>query len=133
MNQGMFICSQYARIFLKYSTNKKFWEELITYFPLIHDYTENDSSSNSRGAAGTSLPSCHLAMIGGHTDTRVQQFLYCCVYSFPLERVFRAVALQQKDGYTLPSRCLAKTGGLHIHRLMGGIYKERRLDGLKCH
>jgi hypothetical protein len=38
-------------------------------------------------------------------------------------------------GTCLPSRCPATTGGIHIktHRLMGGIYKVRPSDGLKCH
>jgi hypothetical protein len=48
-------------------------------------------------AAGMFLPSCYLATIGGHTErpivspsirhrphrkSRIQQFFYCCVYSF---------------------------------------------------
>jgi hypothetical protein len=32
-------------------------------------------------AAGTFLPSFHLATIEWYTDTHVQQFFYCCVHS----------------------------------------------------
>jgi hypothetical protein len=43
-------------------------------------------------------------------------------------RVFTAA------GTCLPSRCLPKAW-IHIetHRLLGGIYEVRRLDGLRCH
>jgi hypothetical protein len=78
--------------------------------------------------AGTSLPSRYLAMIGGYTDrptdTRIQQFLYCCVYSLSWERVYRAVAYQRKEGYTY-----RKTDWWGE----GGIYEVRRWDGLRCH
>jgi hypothetical protein len=47
-------------------------------------------------AARMSLPSSYLVTIGGYTDrpteTLVQQLSYCCVYSLPRERVYRAVA-----------------------------------------
>jgi hypothetical protein len=38
-------------------------------------------------------------------------------------------------GTCLPSSCLATKWRIHIqtHRLMGGIYKVRRWDGLRCH
>jgi hypothetical protein len=39
--------------FLQHNNNKKFWEELIAYYPLIRH--------------------------GRHRNRRVQQFLYCCV------------------------------------------------------
>jgi hypothetical protein len=51
---------------LTYRENKKFWEELIVYFPLIRH--------------------------GPHRKQRVQQFFYCCVYLLPRERLQRAVA-----------------------------------------
>jgi hypothetical protein len=52
--------------------NKKFWEELIAYFPWYDtDHIENDVSNNSSivacvfVTAVTFLPSRFLAMIGG--------------------------------------------------------------------
>jgi hypothetical protein len=84
------------------------------------------------------LPRCYLAMIERYidrpTDTRVQQFFYCCVYPLPRERVYRAVDEEWKEGYTLSNFCLATIGRIRIqtHRLMGGIYEVRRWDGSLC-
>jgi hypothetical protein len=50
---------------VKMIINGKFWGELMAYFPLIRH--------------------------GPHKPRRLQQF-YCCVYSLPRERVYRAVA-----------------------------------------
>jgi hypothetical protein len=126
--------------------NKKFWEELIAY----RGPHRKLRLQQFFVATGTSLPSFYLATVGGYTDRptdsplirhrphrkwRGQQFICCCVYSLPLERVWWAVAQQRKEGYTLPSLSLATIGGMHIqtHRLMGGIYEVRRWGGLRCH
>jgi hypothetical protein len=115
---------------------QKFWEEIIVYFSLIrHGLRRKRRLQQFFVAAETYLPSCYLATIGGYrdrfTDTRVQQFFYCCVYPLLRERVHGAVSQQWKECYTLPSLCLATTRGIHIqtHRLMG----VRRWDGLRCH
>jgi hypothetical protein len=58
--------------------NKKFWEELIAYFPLIRrDRKENDVSSNSSiatcvlVAAGMCLPNrCLATAVGIHIQTQ---------------------------------------------------------------
>jgi hypothetical protein len=59
---------------LKYNLNKKFWEELVAYFPSYDmDRIENDVSNNSSifwsvfVAAITFLPSSCLANHRGHT------------------------------------------------------------------
>jgi hypothetical protein len=68
--------------------NKKFWEELIAYFPLYDTgHIENDASNNSSIVAcvfvtavtflpsrclatiGGLLPGRYLATVGGYTDT----------------------------------------------------------------
>jgi hypothetical protein len=49
-------------------TNKKFWEELIAYFPLTrHGPQRKRSLQNVFIASGTSLLSCYLATIRGYT------------------------------------------------------------------
>jgi hypothetical protein len=87
------------------------------------DRIENDASNNS------SLQRERLYRVvtndrGIHTQTyilsltrngplqnwRIQHFC-CCVYSLPRESVYRAVAYHREEGYTLPSRWLAPTGG----------------------
>jgi hypothetical protein len=106
--------------------NKKFWTELITYFPLIRHGPHWKRGLQFFVAAGTSLPSCYLVTIGGYTDrptdTRPQ--------IFPFLRVFVAA------GTGLPSRCLAAKGRIHFteslpsndripihtHSLSGGIF-----------
>jgi hypothetical protein len=56
--------------------NKKFWEELIAYFPWYKDRIENDVSNNSSivtcvfVTAVTFLPSRFLATIGGVLPNR---------------------------------------------------------------
>jgi hypothetical protein len=58
-----------------YLENKKFWEELIAYFPWYDtDHIENESNNSSIVAyvfvtAVTFLPSRCLATIGGYVDT----------------------------------------------------------------
>jgi hypothetical protein len=47
--------------------NKKFWEELIASFPLIRYGPHRKRLQQFFVAAGTSLPNCYLAMIGGYT------------------------------------------------------------------
>jgi hypothetical protein len=106
--------------------NKKFWEELIAYFPFVlHGPHIERRLQQFFFAAGTSLPSCYLSAIGWYTDTRGQQFFSCCVYSLPREHAYLGLVEQWKEGYILPSLCLATTGGIHIrtHRLMGRFYE----------
>jgi hypothetical protein len=81
------------KISSKKSVNKKVWEELMAYFP----FTRHEPHTK-RGLQQLSLPRerlyRHLTTIGytdRPTDTCFQQF-YCCVYSLPRERVYRAVA-----------------------------------------
>jgi hypothetical protein len=73
--------------------NKKLWEELLDYFPLIrHGPHRKRRLQQFFVAAGTSVPNCNLANTHRPTDTRVQQFLYCCACSLPWEGIYRAVA-----------------------------------------
>jgi hypothetical protein len=89
--------------------NNKFWEELIAYCSLIHIKRFQQFII----ASGTSLCSCYLATLGGHTDrpTDTRQKM------LPLLLMFIAA------GRCLLSRCLAMKEGIHIqtHGLMGGI------------
>jgi hypothetical protein len=49
--------------------NRKFWYKLIAYFSLIrHGPLRKQRLQQFFVAAGTSLPSCYLATIGGYTD-----------------------------------------------------------------
>jgi hypothetical protein len=80
--------------------NKKFWEELIAYFPSYNtSHTEKDASNIYSivvcvfVTAVTFLPSRCLATIGGFLPGR-------CLATL---REF------------LPSRCLATIGGIHRH------------------
>jgi hypothetical protein len=86
--------------------NKKFWEELIAYFPWYDTgHIENDASNNSSLVAcvfvtavmflpsrclatiGKFLLSCCLATIGGYTDThRQQRDLISLLCSFKIEK-----------------------------------------------
>jgi hypothetical protein len=82
--------------------NRKYWEELIAYFPL----TRNGPHRKRRlkqffVAAGTSLPNPYLATIRGiHRPTRPTILL--------LLSVFIAA------GTCLPSRCLAMKWAIHF-------------------
>jgi hypothetical protein len=60
--------------------NKKLWEVLLVYFPLIRHNSQRQHLKQFFVTAGTSLPSCYLAMIGGYTDKRAQQYFYCGMY-----------------------------------------------------
>jgi hypothetical protein len=50
--------------------NKKFWEELIAYFPLIRQGQHRNRRIQQffRCRAAKSLASCYLATIGGYID-----------------------------------------------------------------
>jgi hypothetical protein len=81
--------------------NKKFWKELIAYFPLTgHGPHRKRRLQQLFAAAGPYLPSYYLATTGEYTNTRVQQFFLLCVF----------VAVRT----CLPSRCLAMKGGIHF-------------------
>jgi hypothetical protein len=117
--------------------SKKFWEELFPSFPLIrHGPHRKRRLQQFFVAAGTSLPSCYLATIGGYTERPTDT----CPTILLLLHVFIAA------GTFLPSRCLAVEGGIHFpslclatigviqaHRMMGGIYEVHCSDGLGCH
>jgi hypothetical protein len=91
-----------------YKINKKFWEELIAYFPLIrHGQHRKRRLQQFVVATETSLLSCYLAMILGYTDRptdsplirhgphkkwRFHQFFCFSLYSLPWERLYQAVA-----------------------------------------
>jgi hypothetical protein len=91
-----------------YNKNKKFWEELIVYFPLIlYEPHIKRRLQQFFVTIGTCLPSRCLATVVGHTDNPtdsplirhgpnlkrcIQQLFYCCTYSLPLKRVYRPVA-----------------------------------------
>jgi hypothetical protein len=86
-------------------TYKEYKDELIVHFHLIrHGPHGKRCLQQFFVAAGTSLPSCHLATIHGYigrpTDTRPTIFL--------LLRVCIAA------GTCLPSRCLATIGGIQF-------------------
>jgi hypothetical protein len=91
-----------------YRLQKKFWEELIAYFPWYDtDHIENDTSNNSSSVACvfvtavTFLPSRCLAMIGGFLPRR----------SLATVRRF------------LPTRCLPTIGGhRQQHDLISVLY-----------
>jgi hypothetical protein len=101
-----------------------FWEELVAYFRFIRHEPHRKRLQQIFVAAGTSLPSCYLANIGGHKDTHrhtCPTILFLCIF----------VAARM----CLPIHCLATKGRIHIqtHRLMGGIYEEHRWDWFRCH
>jgi hypothetical protein len=79
---------------------KKFWEELIAYFPSYDtDHIENDASNNSSILACAFITAVTFVLnrcvvtIGGFLPTR---------------------CLETIRGL-LPSRCLATIGGIHRH------------------
>jgi hypothetical protein len=107
-----------------YSTNNKFWGELIAYFSSIrHGPHRKQRLQQFFAAVGLCWPSYYLATMWGYTarptdsplirnephrKRRVQQFFFvsyirCC------------------EGTCLPDPCLAKMGAIHIqtHRQHG--------------
>jgi hypothetical protein len=97
-NKNVFSCSSeyfrnliYQCAKLALGRSKTFWKKIIAYFPLIRHEPQRKWRLQKFDAAEKSLPSCYLATIGVYidrpTDTRVQQFFYCCVYSLPRECV----------------------------------------------
>jgi hypothetical protein len=57
-------------------SSKKFWEELISYFPLIRYGPHRKRHQQFLVAAGTYLPSPCLATIEGYTDRHPQTLLW---------------------------------------------------------
>jgi hypothetical protein len=111
------------------TNKKKFWEELIAYFPLIllHGQQRKRRLQQFFVAAGTCLPSRCLATIRGQADRRtdsplirygpyskrrVQQLFYYCVYI----RCHGDILTEP-----LPSNIHIQT-----YRLMRVIYEVRR-------
>jgi hypothetical protein len=94
---------KWVHLVIVLNENKKFCDELITCFPLIHHGLHRKRCHQQFFiAAGTCLRSSCLAVIVGDTDSplvrhgpyrkwRAQQFFYCCVYSLPWERVHQAL------------------------------------------
>jgi hypothetical protein len=79
-----------------------------------------------KNSAGTSLSSCYLATILGYTDrptgspfTRHKPIENgvsnnTCIDVFAgVGMYYRVGAFHQKEGYTLPSHCLATIGGIY--------------------
>jgi hypothetical protein len=86
----------------------------MAYFPwYFTDRIDNDGPTILRCDGNTftqPLPSNDKGM---HTltDSRVPQIFSCCVNSLQCERLYRAVAYQQKEGYILSSLYLTAIGG----------------------
>jgi hypothetical protein len=105
--------------------NKKFWEELIAYFPLIRHTPYRKRCLQQFIAAGMFL----LFLLSNDRGIRRQTHRHTRPTILLLLRVFI------DEGTCFPSRCLAMKVGIHIqtHRLIGGIYEVRRWDVLRCH
>jgi hypothetical protein len=113
--------------------NKKFWEELISYFPW-HDtgHIENDASNNSSivacvfFTAVTFLPTRCLATIRGFLPSRclatVRGFLPSRCLS-TIRGFLRSRCLSTIRGF-LPSRCLTTIKGLLPSRFLAMIGKD---------
>jgi hypothetical protein len=104
--------------------NKKFWEELIAYFPLmLHGLHRKRRLKQFFVAMGKSLLRCYLTTIGGYTGRHIDPTILLVLHVF--------IAAEM----CLTSHCLAMTGGIHIqiYRLMGGICEVCSWDGLRCH
>jgi hypothetical protein len=78
--------------FVSCIVKNKFFEELIVFFPLTQHGPQRKRRIQRYFAAVTSLLSGYQQQADTQTDARFQQFFYCCAYSLPLERVYRAVA-----------------------------------------
>jgi hypothetical protein len=137
-NKDPWITPQRVRMRTQICT--KFWVELISYFPLIwHGLHRNRCLQQVFIAAGPSLPSYHLAMIGeyihlqtllwqdrGHIENGVadNSFIIACIHccgnmfteALPSTKwrdtLNWVIALHRWEGY----------------RLMGTIYKAYHLD-----
>jgi hypothetical protein len=118
--------------------NKKFWEKLITHFPLIRHGTHRKRLQQLFVAAGTSLPYSYLATIRDtqivrqtHASNILESF--CIIVAAGTCLPNRCLAM--KGTYIVPSLCLATIRRIHIqtHKLMGGISGVRRWDGLRFH
>jgi hypothetical protein len=84
MNIILIFCNvfRFVTVDLSILKNKKFWEQLIAYFPLIlHGPHRKRRLQQIFVAPGKSLLRCYLVTIRGYTDrptdTRVQKFFYC--------------------------------------------------------
>jgi hypothetical protein len=95
--------------------NKKFWEELTAYCPLIrHGPHRKRRLQQFFVAAGASSPSCYLATTGGYTDPLTHasnnSYIVACircrgnVFTKMLpsnerrDTLYRAFALQRQEG-----------------------------------
>jgi hypothetical protein len=102
----------------------------MAYFPLIlHGPHRKRRLQQFFVAAGTTLPSCFPAAIGGYTDRPtdsplirnglhskwyVQQFFYCCVYSFAAGTSLQSCYPAATGGYTdRPTDSPLIRNGLH--------------------
>jgi hypothetical protein len=103
--------------------NKKFWEELIAYFPLYDTgHTQNDASNSSIVAcvfvtAVTFLPSRCLAAIGGFLPS-------CCLATIgDIQTDTQAVEMGSGAVIYVPS-CIKI--GSDIQKLIGAIHTQRQ-------
>jgi hypothetical protein len=116
---------------------QKLWEELIAYFPLIrHRPHRKRFFQQFFVAAGTSLSSCYLAMIGGHRQAHRLSFEKTRTAQKMTRPTVILLRVFAPMGMCLPSHCLATKERIHFtvplqrlegytHRLMGGIYEVR--------
>jgi hypothetical protein len=102
--------ARFAMNIMKVYFNKKFWEELIAYFPWYDmGHIENDASNNPSIVVSifvttvTFLSSRCLAMIGGLLQSR---------WLATISGFLQNLCLATIRGL-LPSHCLATIGGIH--------------------
>jgi hypothetical protein len=114
---------------MHFNSDKKFWEELITYFPWYDTGHIEDASNNSSIVAcvfvttETFLPSRCLTKIGGFLQSRCLATIRGYLQSRCLARTggFLRSRCLETIRRLLPSRCLAMIGGYtdthkHTHR-----------------
>jgi hypothetical protein len=93
-------------------TYKKFWEELIAYFPLIQHGTQRKRGLQQFFVAGgTPLQICHLSTRKGYTDKPNDPPL---IIHGPHKNDASNNSSIVAEGTRLPSRCLATKGGIHF-------------------
>jgi hypothetical protein len=89
--------------------NKKFWEELIAYIPLIRHRPDRKEASNN---ASLSLPNRCLATIGGiHIQTQTDA------------RGFMKYAAEMGSGAMICTPSFIRIGS-GIQKLIGGIHRQ---------
>jgi hypothetical protein len=92
---------------MKWKSNNKYWEELISYFSLIRHGPPRKRHEQFFVATGTSLPCCYLATIWEYTDRPIDSPL---IRHGP-HRKWRLQQFFVATGTSLPSCYLATVGG----------------------